>query len=495
MAQKTALEDVKVLDLTQFEAGTSCTEALAWLGADVIKVENPQGGDQGRGASTDQPGVDSHYFMLLNANKRSVTLNLSSTRGREIFTEMLKQADVMIENFAPGAIERLGFGYDVVRQINPRLIYAQVKGFGDGPYENYVSFDMIAQSVGGALSLTGTTETEPLKPGPTIGDTGTGLHCAIGILAALHQRERTGRGQHIKVAMQDAVINFSRIAFARQAASGKAAVRSGNRSALGTTAPSGLYKCKGGGLNDYCFIYTTRAGNRHWDRLLKAIGRADLIGDERFNSPEKRWANHDEVDRILNEFTQSRTKAEVMQVLGDAGVPAGAVYDTMEITQDPALQKREMIVTVDHPKRGKFTLARVAGKNVRIARRRGPLTAARRAQCRDLYRVAGLDRGRPGGSQGQGHHLSRWPPTAAATARPRSSSEKGFLKAAKNPSRASGNWPDTAITGTVSPALLMVSNTRMPDSPGIRMSSRMTSGWNVDTASKASMPVSAVVTA
>ena len=171
--------------------------------------------------------------MLLNANKRSVTLNLSTPRGREIFTEMLKKADVMIENFAPGAIERLGFGYDVVQQINPRIIYAQVKGFGDGPYENYVSFDMIAQSVGGALSLTGTTETEPLKPGPTIGDTGTGLHCAIGILAALHQRERTGRGQHIKVAMQDAVINFSRIAFARQAASGKAAVRSGNRSALG----------------------------------------------------------------------------------------------------------------------------------------------------------------------------------------------------------------------------------------------------------------------
>src|SRR6266849_3874541 len=195
MSQKTALEDVKVLDLTQFEAGTSCTEALAWLGADVIKVENPRGGDQGRGASTYQQGVVSHYFMLLNANKRSVTLNLGSERGRGIFTEMLKKADVMIENFAPGAIERLGFGYDVVRQINPRIIYAQVKGFGEGPYENYVSFDMIAQSVGGALSLTGTTETEPLKPGPTIGDTGTGLHCAIGILAALHQRERTGRGR------------------------------------------------------------------------------------------------------------------------------------------------------------------------------------------------------------------------------------------------------------------------------------------------------------
>src|SRR5439155_24244548 len=175
LSQKTALEDVKVLDLTQFEAGTSCTEALAWLGADVIKVENPRGGDQGRGASTDTQGVDSHYFMLLNANKRSVTLNLGAPRGREIFTELLKKADVMIENFAPGAIERLGFGYDVVQKINPRIIYAQVNGFGEGPFENYVSFDMIAQSVGGPLSLTGTTEPEPPKPRPTNRHTRTRL--------------------------------------------------------------------------------------------------------------------------------------------------------------------------------------------------------------------------------------------------------------------------------------------------------------------------------
>ena len=356
MEQSTALAGIKVLDLTQFEAGTSCTEALAWLGADIIKVENPDGGDQGRSASTDQSGVDSPYFMLLNANKRSITLNLRTSRGREMFTEMLKKADIMIENFAPGTIERLGFGFDAVHEINPRVIYAQIKGFGPGPYENYVSFDMIAQSAGGSLSLTGTPETEPLKPGPTIGDTGTGLHCAIGVLAALHQRQQTGKGQRIQVAMQDAVINFSRIAFARQALSGEAAVRSGNRSALGTTAPSGLYPCKGDGLNDYCFIYTSRAGNRHWDRLLKAIGREDLIGDERFNSPQKRWANHDEVDRLLTEFTRSRTKREVMQTLGDAGVPAGAVYDTLELTEDPALQNREMIVTVDHPERGKFTL-------------------------------------------------------------------------------------------------------------------------------------------
>src|SRR5437764_15236577 len=187
MPQKTALADVKVLDLTQFEAGTSCTEALAWLGADVIKVENPRGGDQGRGASTDQQGVDSHYFMLLNANKRSVTLNLSTPRGREIFTELLKKADVMIENFAPGAIERLGFGYDVVRQINPRIIYAQVKGFGqDGPYKNLLAFDMIAQATGGSISITGETDGRPLKPVPTIRDTGTWLYCASSVTTVLY---------------------------------------------------------------------------------------------------------------------------------------------------------------------------------------------------------------------------------------------------------------------------------------------------------------------
>ncbi len=354
---RTALQDVKVLDLTQFEAGTSCTESLAWLGADVIKVENPLGGDQGRNASTDQEGVDSHYFMLLNANKKSVTLNLRSPKGREMFTEMLKQADVMVENFAPGTIERLGFGYEQVREINPRLIYAQVKGFGpDGPYGKFLSFDMIAQSVGGSLSITGTDQTEPLKPGPTIGDTGTGLHCAIGILAALHQRERTGCGQKVFLAMQDAVINFCRISFARQHATGKAAMRFGNRSALGTTAPSGTYPCKGGGLNDYVFIYTSRAGNRHWHPLLKAIGREDLIDDPRFDSPQKRWQHHEEVDALLLEFTMSRNKVEVMETLGNAGVPCGAVLDTMEITNDPYLQKREMIVTVQHPKRGAFTL-------------------------------------------------------------------------------------------------------------------------------------------
>jgi len=350
MAQKTALEDVKVLDLTQFEAGTSCTEALAWLGANVIKVENPKGGDQGRGASTDTKGVDSHYFMLLNANKRSVTLNLGSERGRGIFTEMLKKADVMIENFAPGAIERLGFGYDVVRKINPRIIYAQVKGFGEGPYENYVSFDMIAQSVGGALSLTGTTETEPLKPGPTIGDTGTGLHCAIGILAALQQRHATGRGQHVEVSMQDAVVNIIRVSLRDHQRFGHAMPRRGNQASQ--TVPSTIYPCMPGGSNDYVFI---NAWERPmWIAMIGVMGRPELADDPRFADGAARWENREALNAMIEEWTATRTKHQVMRLLGAAGVPCGAVQDTGEVLADPHLKAREMIVDVDYPTRGTY---------------------------------------------------------------------------------------------------------------------------------------------
>src|SRR5918911_720952 len=301
---KPALAGVKVIDLTQFEAGTSCTETLAWLGADVIKVEEPTQGDQGRRASTDKVGVDSYYFMLLNANKRSVTLNLKEERGKEILRKMIEQADVFVENFGPGVIERLGFGYDVVSKINPRIIYAQVKGFApDGPYGKFLAFDMIAQAAGGSLSTTGEKGGRPLKPGPTIGDTGTGLHTAIGILAALYQRQFTGKGQRIEVAMQEAVINFSRIAYGSQLLWGKAPERNGNRSVLGTSAPSDTYPCKPGGPNDWVFIYTSRAGNHQWQRLLTVMGREDLLDDPRFATPRDRVAHIDEVDDLIISWT------------------------------------------------------------------------------------------------------------------------------------------------------------------------------------------------
>ena len=373
-ATRPALAGVKVLDLAQFEAGTSCTEALAWLGADVIKVEEPTLGDQGRAASTDMKGVDSYYFMLLNANKRSVTCNLKHEKGRAMFRALLDQADVVVENFSLGVIERLGFGWEELRKINPRLIFAQIKGFApDGPYAKFLSFDNIAQSVGGALSITGEPDGRPLRPGITVGDTGTGLHCALGIMAALYQRQLTGRGQRIEVAMQDAVINFSRIAYASQALWGKAAPRVGNQSILGTSSPSECYRCKGGGPNDYCYIYTTRAGNHQWERILNVIGREDLLKDPRFASPEVRWEHRHDVDALLETWMAERTKVEAMTAFGEAGVPAGAVFDTNELLHDPHLRKRGMFVTVKHPVRGDFTMP---GWPVKMSESNVPVTSA-----------------------------------------------------------------------------------------------------------------------
>lgn len=347
------MNGVRVVDLTQFEAGTSCTETLAWLGADVIKVEPPGRGEQGRTASADVPGLDSYYFLLLNANKRSITLNLKHPHGRLLLGRLIEQADVFVENFAPGVIDRLGFGYDDVRPVNPRVIYAQIKGFApDGPFGTYPAFDMTAQAAGGAMSLTGHPDDGPLKPGPTIGDTGAGLHLAIGILAALFQRQQTGIGQRVEVAMQEAVINYCRISFARQLLTGRAAERWGNQSQLGMTAPSGTCPCTPGGPNDYVVIYTSRADNHQWERLLDVIGRPDLKEDPRFGDPVRRAAHAGAIDEVISAWTCRRTKREAMERLGRAGVPAGATFDTLELTRDEHLARREVIVAVDHPTRG-----------------------------------------------------------------------------------------------------------------------------------------------
>jgi formyl-CoA transferase len=353
----TALAGVRVIDLTQFEAGPSCTETLAWLGADVIKIEPPGRGDQARSASTDQPGLDSHYFLLLNANKRSVTLNLRLPDGASILRHLLRDADVFVENLGPGSVERLGFDYESVRAINPRVIYAQIKGFApDGPYGNFLSFDHIGQAVGGAVSVTGTQDGPPLKPGPTIADTGTGLHCAIGILAALYQRRQTGVGQRVEVAMQEAVINYCRVSYAAQARTGLAAGRSGNRGQLGMTAPADIFPCHPGGSNDYVFVYTSRASNEHWLALLDVIGRHELKEDPRFATPEKRAQHAVAVGGVISAWTLHRTKREAMVALGSAGVPAGAVFDTLELSNDPHLRRNGMFVTVHHAERGDFTM-------------------------------------------------------------------------------------------------------------------------------------------
>lgn len=368
-----ALAGVRVIDLTQFEAGPSCTETLAWLGADVIKIE-PPGGEQSRGASTDQRGVDSPYFMLLNANKRCVTLNLKDEKGKQLLREFIAKGDVFVENFGPGTIERMGFSYEEVKKINPRIIYAQIKGFApDGPYANYLSFDMIAQATGGAMAINGSPDGPPLRSGATLGDTGSGLHTAIGIISALYQRVTTGRGQRIEVVMQEVVPNLCRISYAAQALGGKPAIRNGNQSLLGSTSPSQAYPCKGGGPNDYCFIYSSRATNRHWERLLEFMGRDDLKGDPRYATPESRYENRNSVDELISAWTIHHDKREVMKMLGEAGVAAGAIFDTRDLSDDPHLRKRGAFVTVQHPVRGDFTMP---GFPVKMSDSHVPVTCA-----------------------------------------------------------------------------------------------------------------------
>ena len=284
------LSGVRVLDLSQFEAGPSCTEVLAMLGAEVVKVESPKGGEPGRAIGTGPaPGADGYYFMMYNANKKSVTVDLKTERGIALVKEMAAHADVFVENMAPGTIERLGLGWEVLHALNPRLIYAQVKGFGEGsPYEQNLAFDMIAQACGGTMSITGERAGRPCKPGPTIGDTGTGMLLAISILSTLYQRQTTGRGRRIQIAMQDAMLQYIRGALAQHARTGEPAMRNGAKTLAGGIAPSGIYPCAPGGPNDYVYLFTSNTNPEHWRRLLKVIGREDLLDDPRFDSRETR---------------------------------------------------------------------------------------------------------------------------------------------------------------------------------------------------------------
>jgi crotonobetainyl-CoA:carnitine CoA-transferase CaiB-like acyl-CoA transferase len=351
------LSGVRVLDLTQFEAGPSCTEALAWLGAEVVKVENPKGGDPGRTSFRGQPGQDSWYFLLFNANKKSVAVDLKAPQGLALVKDMARRADVFVENFAPGAIERLGLGYDAVRGLNPGIIYAQVKGFGSGsPFERGLAFDMIAQASGGVMSITGERDGPPLKPGTTLGDTGTGMLLAISILGALYRRKDTGAGERLELAMQDAMLQYIRVAFAAQATAGQPAQRNGAKILSGISAPSGVYPCKPGGPNDYVYVYTSRANPAHWRHVLEVIGRADLIGDPRFETVQARADHEAEVDALISTWTRQHDKREAMRLLSAAGVPAGAVLDTMELQNDTDFERRGIMQVMRHAGCGDFKM-------------------------------------------------------------------------------------------------------------------------------------------
>jgi crotonobetainyl-CoA:carnitine CoA-transferase CaiB-like acyl-CoA transferase len=365
------LQGVKIIDLTQFEAGPTCTEALAWMGADVVKVENPNRGDPGRRLKPNHPDDDPFYFHILNANKRSMTANLKSPKGLELVRDLLREADVMVENFAPGAIERLGLGYDEVKKINPGIIYAQVKGFGEGsPFEKNLAFDMIAQACGGTFSVTGDPDGPPTRPGISLGDTGTGMLLAITVLGALYKKRETGEGHKLEVAMQDAILHYMRIPFSTMGLTQKPAERGGGKVPGIENAPMGLYACAPGGPNDYIYIMTSRANPEHWDRLLKVVGREDLIGDEKYNTPAKRLQHEPEVDDIIAAWTKTETKFDAMKIVGEAGIPAGAVMDTAELYADETFEQRGVMQTMEHPVHEPFKMpgwpVRVDGKAVRI---------------------------------------------------------------------------------------------------------------------------------
>ena len=359
MSGENCLQGLKILDLTQFEAGPSCTEALAWLGADVVKVENPKIGDPGRGIGRNDNDVDAQYFLQYNSSKRSIGLNLKDPNDIETFKRLAAKADVMIENFAPGAIERLGLGYDVIKALNPTIIYCQIKGFGAGTeFENNLAFDMIAQAVGGLMSITGEEDGPPCKPGATIGDTGTGMLMAISILAAYVRRLRTGEGEHLQVAMQDSILHYIRNAFAyMERTDGKAAPRAGSKTVGGGWPPIGVYPCKGGGPNDYVYVFTSPSNPEHWNRLLRVMGRDDLIDDERFNTPAARTENREAVDQLVTEWTMQHDKHTAMKLIGAATIPSGAVLDTRELADDKNFEERKIRQTMRHPKAGDYVMS------------------------------------------------------------------------------------------------------------------------------------------
>ena len=344
-----ALEGIRIIDMTHNQAGPACTQILAWLGADVIKLEEPGKGDVARTNMRDQDS-DSLFFLILNANKQSLTLNLKTEEGKELFKKVIEKAVVLVENFSPGALDRLGLGYKVLSKINKKLIYATIKGFGTyGPYSEFKSFEPIAQAMGGAMCATGFPENPPTYVWPAIGDSGTGMHMAIGILAALQQRNSSGKGQEVEVSMQDSVANIMRISLRDHQRLGGVQERTGNQ--LGKNVPGSTYPCAPGGRNDYIYIF---AQQQMWKAFANAIGRPDIIEDSRYATPESRWDNRETLNAIIEGWTRQKTKYEAMRILGDAGVPSGACQDTGEILEDPHIKEREMIIDIDYPPRGKY---------------------------------------------------------------------------------------------------------------------------------------------
>jgi len=363
-----ALKGVRILDMTHVQAGPTCSQLLAWMGADVIKFEPPQG-DATRGQLRDIPNADSLYFTMLNCNKRSITVNMKTDEGKQVFVDLLKICDIVMENFGPGVLDRFGFPWEKIHEINPRIVMGSIKGFGSsGPYADFKAYENVAQAMGGAMSTTGVPDGPPFVTGAQIGDSGTGLHLAIGLLAALRQRDRTGEGQYVEVAMMDGVMNLCRVKWRdhqRLRHGGlseysvpthkgmEATPRAGNDSGGGQLGNA--IQCKPGGPNDYIYIVVQEAV---WDALAKRMGAElnmpDLVNDPKFATIAERRTNQAHMWQLIGEFALKYTKREFMQILNELDVPCGPIMSTHDLFEDEHVKLREMMVEVDHPQRGKW---------------------------------------------------------------------------------------------------------------------------------------------
>lgn len=363
-----ALEGIRILDFTHVQSGPTCTQFLAWLGADVIKVERPGVGDATRKQLVDKPGVDSLYFTMLNHNKRSIELNSKHEVGREVLTRLIETCDVLVENMAPGALDRMGFTWERIQEINPRIVVASVKGFGPGRFEACKVYENVAQCAGGSASTTGWLDGPPLVTGAQIGDSGTGVHLALGIVSALYQRERSNRGQRVMAPMQDAVANLCRVKLRDQQRLeagplkeysqyglgipfGEATPRAGNDSGGGQ--PGRILKCRGWDTDPDAYTYfITQAAV--WGKICDLIGRPEWKTDPDYATPEARLPRLDEVFAEIEKWTQTRDKFEVIEICDPLGIPCGPILSMKEIAADEDLRRNGTIVEIDHPERGPY---------------------------------------------------------------------------------------------------------------------------------------------
>jgi len=363
-----ALDGVRILDFTHVQSGPTCTQLLAWLGADVIKVERPGEGDATRKQLVDVPGADSLYFTMLNHNKRSITIDTKNPKGKEILERLVKACDVLVENFAPGALDRMGFSWERVQELNPRMIMASVKGFGPGPYEDCKVYENVAQCAGGAASTTGFRDGPPLVTGAQIGDSGTGLHLALGIVAALYQRDRSGRGQRVLAPMQDGVLNLCRVKLRDQQRLAKgplteysqhsegipfgdAVPRAGNDSGGGQ--PGRILKCKGWETDPNAYVYFITQAPA-WEKVCDVIGKPEWKTDPEYAKPPARLNKLNHIFETIEEWTKTKTKFEVMNICNPLDIPVGPILSMKEIAEEPSLRATGTVVEVDHPKRGKY---------------------------------------------------------------------------------------------------------------------------------------------